>query len=191
MQEYTSDMMALMHYLKKPVTLIENRLVFVKCEFHSVKEAKRRALLIALLSYNLMKRTFVKFFDEQMIQNPLLLMHLRKLWSAYNTHDWQAEELKKRPKIINEEAIINYKHTCLILAPEDHHLATSDPYIKSRVKSHTDTISEPDEVIQVAKDIIITSTKEEINQLEIEAIQKQLEDDAEKKQHQIQERIKK
>ena len=76
MQKYTSDMMALMHYLKKPVSLIENKMVFVKCEFHSVREAKRRALLTALLSYNLMKHTFIKFFDEKMVQNPLSLMYL-------------------------------------------------------------------------------------------------------------------
>ena len=103
----------------------------------------------------------------------------------------QTEELKRRPKITDEKTVFIYKHICLILAPEDHNLATTNPYIKSRVKLNTDTISEPDEIIEVGKDIIITSTKEEINQVEIEAIQKKLENDAETKQHQIQERIKK
>lgn len=120
-------------------------------------------------------------------------MHLRKLWTAYNTHDWRAEVLKKKSIMLNDEKASLHKHTGLIISAEDQYLATSHPYIKIRVKTQKGNYSEPDEIIEVEKDIIITSTKDEVNKLKQEAIQKEkeLEDERIKKQHEVQDRIKK
>lgn len=107
-----------------------------------------------------------------MMEGPLILMNLRELWTAFSTHNWKESknELHQK-KAIDEEELP--QHSGLIISAEDQYLAFSHPYIKIRVKTQKGNFGEPDEIIEVEKDIIITSTKQEVNQLKKEAIDKE------------------
>lgn len=104
------------------------------------------------------------FFTDQIMQQPLILMKLRELWTAFDTHNWQegVDKLEKKHHQSDEDLP---DHSGLIIASEDQYLASSHPYIKIRVKTQKGNLGEPEEIIIVEKDIIITSTKEEVNEL--------------------------
>lgn len=181
--DYNSTIMALLHYTKHPCSIIDNKscikgkehsVRFIMCEFESLEEAKRRALLLAFLTYRLTKRTFVPFYTGEMMEQPLILMHLRELWTAYETHNWKVggDTLEKK---VDKDVDPKYNHSGLIISSEDQYLAASHPYIKIRVKTQKGSYGEPDEIIEVEKDIIITSTKQEVNFLKQEAIEKEKE----------------
>lgn len=173
--------MALLHYSSTPLTIIDNKscikgkeqtIRFLKCDFGSVKEAKRRTLILALLTYRLTKEVFVPFYTDKMMENPLILMNLRELWTVFKTHNWKegGNHLEKKTERDEKDQPL---HAGLIISSEDQYLATAHPYIKIRVKTQKGNYGEPDEIIEVERDIIITSTKQEVNQLKQEAIEKE------------------
>lgn len=179
--DFASDPMALLHYTDTPLTIIDNKscikgkeqtIRFLRCQFESVDEAKRRALILALLTFRLIKKVFVPFYTDETMNQPLILMNLRELWTAFNTHDWRQgdDRLDKKPFKTQEDLP---EHTGLIISAEDQHLASSHPYIKIRVKTQKGTLGELEEIIEVEKDIIITSTKQEVNLLKQQAIMKE------------------
>ena len=118
-------------------------------------------------------------------------MNLRELWSAYRTHDWKVNinHLEKK-RILDEEMIT--QHSGLIISADDQYLASSQPYIKIRVKTQKGSYGEPEEFVEVEKDIIITSTKQEVNTLKQEALQKEreLEEAKNKKAFEVRNKIK-
>lgn len=101
-------------------------------------------------------------------------MNLRELWTAYRTHDWKVNinHLEKK-RILDEEMMMD--HSGLIISADDQYLASSQPYIKIRVKTQKGSYGEPEEIVEVEKDIIITSTKHEVNTLKQEALIKEQE----------------
>ena len=198
--EYNSNIMALLHYVKSPLSIVDNKscikgkehtIRFIKWSFDSVKESRQRALIIALLTYRLSKKLFVPFYTDEMMKKPLILMNLRELWSAYRTHDWKVNinHLEKK-RILDEEMIT--QHSGLIISADDQYLASSQPYIKIRVKTQKGSYGEPEEIVEVEKDIIITSTKQEVNTLKQEALQKEreLEEAKNKKAFEVRNKIK-
>ena len=173
--------MALLHYVKSPLSIVDNKscikgkehtIRFIKWSFDSVKESRQRALIIALLTYWQSNKLFVQFYTDEMMNKPLILMNLRELWSAYRTHDWKVNinHLEKK-RILDEEMIT--QHSGLIISADDQYLASSQPYIKIRVKTQKGSYGEPEEIVEVEKDIIITSTKQEVNTLKQEVLQKE------------------
>lgn len=103
-----------------------------------------------------------------MMQQPLILMKLRELWTAFNTHDWEEGKDHLGKNSNNEDD--QPQHSGLIIASEDQYLAASHPYIKIRVKTQKGNVEEPEEIVVVEKDIIITSTKFEVNELKQKGI---------------------
>lgn len=99
-----------------------------------------------------------------MMKQPLILMKLRELWTAFDTHNWEegSDKLEKKHNLKNEDLP---DHSGLIISAEDQYLIYSHPYIKIKVKTQKGNLGEPEELIIVERDIIITSTKEEINEL--------------------------
>ena len=198
--EYNSNIMALLHYVKSSLSIIDNKscikgkehtVRFIKCGFESIQESKQRALIVALLTYRLSKKLFIPFYTDEMMKKPLILMNLRNLWSVYRTHDWRENINHLEKKRILDEEMYTF-HSGLIISAEDQYLASSQPYIKIRVKTQKGSYGEPEEIVEVEKDIIITSTKQEVNSLKQEALQKErdLEEAKNKKAFEVRNKIK-
>ena len=64
---------------KKKVIDVEEGLGFVKMQCQSVDEAKRRALVLALLTYDLKKSIFVKVATSKMLEDPFVLKNISDL----------------------------------------------------------------------------------------------------------------
>ncbi|CDW83920.1 leucine-rich repeat and iq domain-containing protein 3 [Stylonychia lemnae] len=62
---------------------LNNGLSFVQINCCSVTEAKKRALVIALLSYNMKKKNFIKLFTQQGLSDGIFLKSLYQLWDQY------------------------------------------------------------------------------------------------------------
>jgi hypothetical protein len=204
--DYESDSMAILHYSENPISIIDNNswikgkeqtVRFLKWEFNSVEEAKRRALILALLTYRFTKKTFVQFYTDEMMNNPLILMNLRELWTAFETHNWK-DDTNHLDKKSNKTDLILPHHSGLVIAEEDQYLASSHPYIKIRVKTlkgnygedgdllgPNTTITSIDQIssqkyqsllsnlILKESTLIITSTKQEVNRLKEAALEKE------------------
>ena len=60
---------------------------FTKVTCNSVEEAKKRALVIAYLTYNCKTKLFLKFCTLEMLQNP---QHLMNSFDYHNLFDFDA-----------------------------------------------------------------------------------------------------
>jgi hypothetical protein len=197
--DYVSDSMALLHYTDTPLTIVENKscikgkeqtIRFLRCQFESIDEAKRRALTLSLLTFNLFRQVFVPFYTDDTMNQPLILMNLRELWTTFKTHDWRKGDDRLEKTFKNQDELP--EHTGLIISVEDQHLAGTCPYIKIRVKTQKGSIGEPEEIVEVEKDIVITSSKHEVNLLKQQAIMKEreMQDAQSTKMSMVKERLK-
>lgn len=66
------------------------KLKFLRINFRSVEEARRRAVIIALLTYSIMSgpNVFVKLFSKEHLENsPSVVENIVKLWKLYGINE--------------------------------------------------------------------------------------------------------
>lgn len=56
---------------------------FVMVPCVSMEEARRWACVISLLTFDYCKNLYVKIFTSKMLEDPLFIMKIRKVWETY------------------------------------------------------------------------------------------------------------
>lgn len=68
---------------------IDRSLVFLKIPCASVLEARKRALLLAYLTYDMTRHIFVKMSTAQMLENPYEVQNIYEVQELYNLKVYQ------------------------------------------------------------------------------------------------------
>jgi hypothetical protein len=63
---------------------IDRNLYFVKISCQSVQEARKRAIVLAYLTYDLTRHIFVKLNSASMLENPFNTQNIYEVQSLYN-----------------------------------------------------------------------------------------------------------
>lgn len=63
---------------------VDRNLAYLKISCSSVLEAKKRALVLAYLTYDMTRHIFVKLNTSQMLANPYELQNIYEVHSLYN-----------------------------------------------------------------------------------------------------------
>jgi len=63
---------------------IDKNLYFLKISCASVLEARKRALVLAYLTYDMTRHIFVKLNSAQMLENPYNLQNIYEVHELYN-----------------------------------------------------------------------------------------------------------
>lgn len=63
---------------------IDRSLVFMKITCSSVEEARKRALVLAYLTYDMTRHIFVKLSTADMLQNPYDIQNIYEVQELYN-----------------------------------------------------------------------------------------------------------
>ena len=92
---FFDDVMALIHCNEEQSALynyaeivsskkvdISGALKFIKITCKTIEEARRRGVIVALLSYDLTRRNFIKLNTARMIEEHIFLTGLSKIWAA-------------------------------------------------------------------------------------------------------------
>jgi hypothetical protein len=69
----------------------------------TITEAKKRALLIAILTYNLKSRSFVRLFTKSSLGDGLCIKSIHKVWRLYGINDADS----RMAALINNSAILS------------------------------------------------------------------------------------
>ncbi len=63
---------------------IDINLLFIKISCASVQEARKRAIVLAYLTYDLTRHNFVKLNSAQMLENPFDIQNVYEVQALYN-----------------------------------------------------------------------------------------------------------
>lgn len=66
--------------MSKKVADVPVNLNFVQINCVNIEEARKRAAIIAFLTYDLKNRSFVKMFTQSMLEDPFFYSNVRKAW---------------------------------------------------------------------------------------------------------------
>lgn len=77
------DFNQIVNYRFKNIEL-QKGLKFVEVRCGSVQEAKKRALIVALLTYYFKQQYFMKFFTQRQLEEGFFLQTLKDMWIAYD-----------------------------------------------------------------------------------------------------------
>lgn len=94
---------------------IDRNLYFVKISCASVEEAKRRAIVMAYLTYDMTRHLFVKVMTGEMLENPF------NFNSIYDTHELYGLEITKPDvdiKILVAKQLAQ-EHSGMVLTDKD------------------------------------------------------------------------
>ena len=70
-------------YRKKALD-VQSHLKFIKISLNSVEEAKHRACALAMLTYHMTQKTFIRLFTKQLLEEPFSFAQIKSSWEAFN-----------------------------------------------------------------------------------------------------------
>lgn len=95
---------------------IDRNLYFIKISCQSVLEARKRAIVLAYLTYDLTRHIFVKLNSATMLENPFNTQNIYEVQSLYNLSMLQ-ESLDVK-SLINQQS--KQPHQGMILTDKDN-----------------------------------------------------------------------
>lgn len=129
---YCNNLMALFHFnqgdceilpathvlaYKRCAMDIDRNLYFVKVSCSSVEEARKRAIVLAYLTYDMTRHLFVKFSTGRMLEDPFTFQNI------YDCHEMFDLEIEEDPDGIDVKALLvkqaTQRHQGVILTDKD------------------------------------------------------------------------
>ena len=86
------DFNQIVNYRYKNIEL-QKGLKFVEVRCGSVQEAKKRALIVCLLTFYFKQQYFMRFFTQRQLEEGFFLQTLKDMWIAYDIDFQEIEEL--------------------------------------------------------------------------------------------------
>ena len=106
---------------------IDRNLYFLKIQCHSVLEARKRALVLAYLTYDMTRHVFVKMSTAQMLENPYDHQNVYEVHQLYNLEIFE-DPVNVAGNFASQQL---QQHQGMILTDKDAHTLESNNRFKS------------------------------------------------------------